>query len=70
MVGGGIPVGGFVDDNFRMHAVQDLDATGVSAAGTSIQRTDDMDTNTLAGWSTGAGAASSWGLLNAGQSPL
>jgi len=70
MVGGGIPVGGFVDDAFRIHAVLDLNATGTAASGTSIQRTDNTDSNDLNGWTTGAGVASTWGLNNAGQTNL
>jgi hypothetical protein len=69
MVGGGVPVGGFVDANFRAHAVFDLNGTGVTAAGTSIQRNANVDSNDKNGWTTGAGAAPTWGLLNFGQSP-
>jgi len=65
--GGGVPVGGFVDDAFRANAVLDLDATGTSAAGNSIQRTSDSDVNDKTDWTTGAGAASTFGVLNAGQ---
>ena len=67
MVGGGVPAGGFVDDNFNMHAVQDLNATGVAASGTTIQRTDNTDTNTLVGWTTGPGLPATWGANNVGQ---
>ncbi len=70
MVGGGIPVGGFVDDNFRAHAVLDLNATGTTAGGSSIQRTNNTDSNDLNGWTTGAGVTSTWGLNNAGQTNL
>ncbi|MEZ4398522.1 MAG: Ig-like domain-containing protein [Kofleriaceae bacterium] len=66
-VGGGTPPGGYIDDAFRMNAVLDLDATGAAAAGTSIQRLDNTDDNDLADWSTGAGPASTFGLINVGQ---
>jgi hypothetical protein len=69
MVGGGVPPGGFVDAEFRAHAVLDLDATGLNALGTSIQRTTNVDSNDKNGWTTGTGAPSTWGLLNPGQSP-
>jgi hypothetical protein len=68
-VGGGVPPGGFVDDDFRTHAVLDLNATGTTASGMSIQRTTNVDSNDKNGWTTGTGAPSTWGLLNAGQSP-
>jgi hypothetical protein len=32
-VGGGTPAGGYVDDNFRLHAAVDSDATGTAPAG-------------------------------------
>lgn len=57
----------YIDDVFHMHAVLDLDATGTTAAGNSIQRVDDTDDHNKADWTTGAGAASTWGALNAGQ---
>jgi hypothetical protein len=57
----------YTDDEFYMNAVQDLDATGTTNTGTSIQRINDADTNSKADWTTGAGAAHTWGLLNAGQ---
>lgn len=60
----------YIDDVFHMHAVMDLNATGTTAAGTSIQRLDDTDDNNTADWTTGAGAASTWGALNAGQTPF
>jgi hypothetical protein len=65
MVGGGVPPGGFVDGDFRAHAVLDLNATSTNAAGTSIQRTNDEDSNTKADWAMVATA--SWGFNNAGQ---
>lgn len=55
---------------FRMNAADDLDATGTASTGTSIQRINDMDTNAKADWTTGAGAASTFGALNAGQATL
>jgi hypothetical protein len=64
MVGGGVPAGGFVDDDFSAHAVQDLNATGTTALLDSIQRNDDADSNDLGGWTQ---TASSWGVKNAGQ---
>ena len=57
----------YIDAVFRMHAADDLNATGTSASGTSIQRLDNTDDNDKADWTTGAGAASTWGALNAGQ---
>jgi hypothetical protein len=70
MPGGGVPVGGFVDDAFRANAVLDLNATGTTAVTSSIQRTDDLDSNSLNGWTTGAGVASTWGANNAGQADI
>jgi hypothetical protein len=67
MVGGGVPSGGFVDDNFSAWAVQDLNGTGNDASGDTIQRTDNTDSNDMSGWGM---AASSWGVLNAGQTAL
>ena len=60
----------YLDTVFRTNAVDDLNATGTTAAGTSIQRIDDTDDNDKADWTTGAGAASTWGALNAGQTAL
>ncbi len=57
----------YIDAVFRMNAVADLDATATTAAGTSIQRIDDNDTNSVADWTTGAGVASTFGALNPGQ---
>jgi uncharacterized repeat protein (TIGR01451 family) len=67
MVGGGIPLGGFVDDNFCAHAVLDLDATGNTVDGTSIQRTTNTDSNDKNGWTMDV--APTWGRLNQGQTP-
>jgi hypothetical protein len=63
-------VGTYLDGVFCTNAVDDLNATGTTAAGTSIQRLNDMDTDAKADWTTGAGAASTWGALNAGQTAL
>jgi hypothetical protein len=60
-------VGAYIDTVFRMNAADDLNATGTAASGTSIQRVDDNDTNAKADWTTGAGATSTFGALNAGQ---
>lgn len=57
----------YIDAVFRMNAADDLDATGTSAIGTSIQRTGDGDTNAKTDWTSGAGLAASWGTLNPGQ---
>jgi hypothetical protein len=57
----------YIDDVFHMHAVMDLDGTGTTAGGNSIQRLDNTDDHNKADWTTGAGAASTWGALNAGQ---
>jgi hypothetical protein len=60
----------YIDDVFHMHAVLDLDGTGTTVGGNSIQRLDDTDDNNQADWTTGAGAASTWGALNPGQTPF
>jgi hypothetical protein len=60
----------YIDDVFHMHAVMDLDATGTTVAGNSIQRIDNTDDNDKADWTTGAGAPSTWGALNPGQTPF
>jgi hypothetical protein len=72
MVGGGTPTGGFVDDDFSAHAALDLGAGGATPAGVSIQRLDNTDDNDKADWNSVAVAVqpSTWGALNAGQSPL
>jgi hypothetical protein len=70
MVGGGVPPGGFVDDDFCAHAVLDLNATSTTASGMTIQRTTNVDSNDKEGWTTGAGAAQTWGLPNPGQAPF
>ncbi|MGN6104698.1 MAG: Ig-like domain-containing protein [Kofleriaceae bacterium] len=55
---------------FRAAAVNNLAGTGTSRTGTSLQRLDNTDDNDNADWTTGAGAAQTWGALNAGQTPL
>ncbi len=74
MVGGGVPPGGFIDDTFRAHAALDLDGTGTSASGTSIQRLDNTDTNDKEDWNTAGGVitvqANTFGILNVGQTPF
>jgi hypothetical protein len=69
-VGGGTPSGGYIDETFRQNAVLESDATGTVNTGTTLQRLDDSDDNDEADWTTGAGAAHTWGLINAGQSAL
>ncbi|MEM9692430.1 MAG: hypothetical protein AAGA56_07785 [Myxococcota bacterium] len=54
----------FEDQVFLDASVLDLDGTGTSATGSSIQRSNDMDTNRSTGWTQ---TNSSWGLLNTGQ---
>lgn len=72
MVGGGTPVGGYIDDSFNMHAVLDLDGTSTNWTGNTIQRLDNSDDNDLADWNNGADLvrAHTWGLINAGQTPF
>ncbi|MFN2572286.1 MAG: Ig-like domain-containing protein, partial [Gemmatimonadales bacterium] len=55
------------DTTFRQNAVDDLNATGATATGNSIQRVDNTDDNNRADWTTGAGVTSTFGSLNAGQ---
>ena len=69
MEAGGVPPGGFTNDNYVAHAVYDLDGTGNTRTGTSIQRKDDSDTNSKADWNSGP-SAQTFGMLNAGQSPF
>lgn len=61
---GTVPAGGFVDDAFCMNAALDLNATGTTAAGTSIQRNADTDTNDRGDWSQ---LPSTFGAANVGQ---
>lgn len=63
-------VGPYVNAVFCTNAADDLDATGTTSLTNSIQRLNDMDTDTKGDWTTGAGAASTWGALNAGQTAL
>ncbi len=62
---GTVPAGGYIDDDFRINAVQDLDATATTSDGTSIQRNGDVDNNHMGDWTM---AMPSWGILNASQS--
>ena len=68
-VGGGTPPGGYVDADFNANAVPDLNGTGTSAAGDTIQRLDNTDDHDEADWTVN-NAAQSWGLPNAGQTPF
>ncbi|MGE0402143.1 MAG: hypothetical protein AB7T06_35910 [Kofleriaceae bacterium] len=72
MIGGGVPTGGFVNDDFSAHAALDLDAGGATPAGVSIQRLDNTDDNDKADWNSATVTVqpSTWGALNAGQTPL
>jgi len=60
----------YIDTVFRVNAVDDLNATGTTATGNSIQRIDNTDDNNKGDWTTGAGVASTFGALNVGQTPL
>ncbi|MBX3161901.1 MAG: Ig-like domain-containing protein [Deltaproteobacteria bacterium] len=60
----------YSDTVFRVNAADNLGATATNQAGNSIQRVNDQDTNSKADWTTGAGAASTWGALNPGQAAL
>ncbi len=60
----------YPDAVFRTNAADDLNLTGTTVTGTSIQRLDNTDDNTKADWTTGAGADSTFGLLNVGQTPF
>ena len=60
----------YTDATFRAAAITDISMGGNAAAqtGNSFQRINDLDTNASADWTTGgAGAAPTWGALNAGQ---
>lgn len=57
----------FVDEHFSRNAVLDLNGTGTSATGDTIQRDTNADTDNQLGW---AQTTQSWGVLNAGQSTL
>jgi hypothetical protein len=54
--------------DFITYSTKDLDATGTTVTGNSIQRIDDTDDNDRFDWTSGSGAASTWGAFNAGQS--
>jgi hypothetical protein len=69
MEGGGVPPGGFTGSNYVPHAVYDLDTTGTTATGTSIQRKDNSDTNSKADWNSGP-TSQTFGQLNPGQAPF
>ncbi len=67
------PTTTYVDAEFHANACKDLDGTGTTAVGSSIQRTDDTDDNTTDDWGVVTSAttpASTWGALNAGQAAL
>lgn len=72
VVGGGTPAGGFIDADFCANAVLDLDGTGVSATGPSIQRLADTDDNDKDDWNSGSITVQNptFGARNLGQSPL
>lgn len=67
-VGGGVPTGGFIDDDFNANAALNLAA----APTMSIQRLDNTDDNDKADWNTATVTSqpSTFGALNAGQTPL
>jgi hypothetical protein len=71
-VGGGTPAGGYVDDAFSANAVQDLNGTATTWAGSTMQRLDNTDDNDKADWNNGADIVrmNTWGLINVGQTPL
>ncbi|MEO8704580.1 MAG: Ig-like domain-containing protein [Kofleriaceae bacterium] len=60
----------YIDTVFRTNAADDLNGTDITAAGTSIQRINNADTNNKADWTTGVGVVSTFGALNAGQTAL
>ncbi len=60
----------YTSAEFSNAAVKNLGGTGTAQAGTSIQRVNDVDTNAAVDWTTGAGVASTWGALNAGQAVI
>jgi len=64
MVDGGVPTGGFVDDDFNAWAAQDLNGTGTDALGDTIQRHSDTDSNDKSDW---VQTTQSWGALNSGE---
>lgn len=60
--------------DYLADAVGGYDVTTTTVIGTSIQRINDTDTDGKADWSTGGpvgtGTASSFGLINVGQTPI
>jgi hypothetical protein len=60
----------YTSPEFLADAVTDLNLTENTTVGKSIQRLTDADTNALADWTTGAGATSTWGLNNVGQTDI
>jgi hypothetical protein len=71
--GGGVPPTGFVDAAFHQNAVTGIDAdpvnisTGTLDGKRSVQRSGNADSHRAGDWAT---AAHSFGLPNAGQTPL
>ncbi len=63
--GGGVPEGGFVDEQFCRGAIADLDGTGQEPEGTSLQRIRELDTQSADDWDDSL--ESTWGALNPGQ---
>jgi hypothetical protein len=59
----------YTDATFRAAAVTDISLGGNTGtqATNSVQRISDTDTNAKADWTPAAGAAPTWGVLNAGQ---
>ncbi len=72
IVGGGVPSGGFVDDDFSANAALDLNGTTNSSTGNTMQRLDNSDDNDKNDWNNGTDLvrAHTWGLINAGQTPF
>jgi hypothetical protein len=63
MVAGGIPMNGFVDDDFNAHAVQDSDAAD------TIQRLTAIDNNNRDDWSA-SNLPATWGAPNCGSGSM
>lgn len=53
--------------DFILYALRDLNATGTTASGNSLQRMDNADEDDLSDWTPNEGAPSTWGALNDGQ---
>jgi hypothetical protein len=64
---GQVPEGGFIDDAFSASAALDLNASGATAAGTTLQRIDDMDRNHSGDWDNTGLVPQTWGANNPGQ---